>query len=408
MEKFKRKLFFWFLVLVFFIVTPAIILQARGYAFDWKRGVFVYSGTISFKSNPQNITVALNDIVDNTASLNRINNSFNLSGLIPANYTFSVFAQDFSVWNKKIDVHSGVSSEFWNILLTKKNYVKTNYDQTKEINVFFTSPKNESIAFTTNSSQDLFLKILDLKDNLITNSFNLGDWQLLSQDKKENIEWSPDENYLSIPLEKNSPLELENDLPSTYYIIDLDQPQNNPLDLTTFFEKNNLHYVRWDPMEKGYLLFLENKTLFRANIQDSKDITQIANDVMAYDLSYNAIYFIQSPNNLVFKTSLNGKSEKTQITNNFPDTSNPAIKRMIVYDESRIAFLAQNKNLFIYNKGEYKKYFQTIGDNILQMQRVLVYPHQRVMNISVCFGKELLCKAFDNSNGGAYFVAHIG
>jgi len=370
MERFKRKLFFWSLVLIFFIITPTVILEARGYRFDWHRGIFVYSGTISFKTNPQNIVTALNGTINKTTSLNRINNSFNLSGLIPADYEIAISAPDFYSWNKKIDVHSGVSSEFWNVVLTRKDYARTNYDQTNGIDKFFTSPKNRFVAFTTNSNQDLTIKELDLSSKLVAKSYDLFGWKLLAEDKKENIEWSPEENYLSVPVEKNIPANFssaEDVLSSAYYIIDRTQTQNNTLNLNTFLGKNDVRYVRWDPKEQGYLFFLEGDTLFRANIKDSIDITQIADNVSAYDLSYNAVYFVQIPNNLVFKTSLDGKVEKTQITNNFPDANNPIIERVTVYDESRIAFLDQAKNLFVYNKGEYEEYFRLLGSQVEEM-----------------------------------------
>jgi hypothetical protein len=370
MERFKRKLFFWSLVLIFFTITPLIVLQARGYRFDWHRGVFVYSGTISFKSNPQNITATLNGAIDETAKLNRINSSFNLSGLLPADYELGISAPDFYAWNKKIDVHSGVSSEFWNIVLTRKKYAITSYSETSGIDKFFTSPKNRYVAFTINSSQGLLVKELDLNNETLVNSYQLPDWKLLSGDKKENIEWSPDENYLSVPVEKNTPpnsSSAENTISSAYYIIDLTQNQNSDLNLNTFLGKNNIRYVRWDPKEQGYLFFLEDSTLFRANIKNSEDIVRIAEGVSAYDLSYNAIYFVQTPNNLVFKIDLAGKTEKVQITNNFPDSSNPAIERIIVYDESRIAFLDRAKNVFIYNDGEHEKYFRALGNQVEEM-----------------------------------------
>lgn len=404
MEKFKRTLFFWSLVLIFFIITPIIVLEARGYRFDWHRGVFVYSGTISFKVNPQNITATLNGQLDEKAKLNRINSSFNLSGLIPKDYTIEISAPDFYPWNKKIDVHSGVSSEFWNVILTRKNYKRSPYEKTRGIEKFFISPKNESVAFTTNSDQDLLVKKMDLDTELTTNSYTLSTWKLIAEDRKENIEWSPDENYLSVPVERNSPNEknfssMKKNIESAYFIIDFDK--DSTINLNEFFGKKEVAYVRWDPKEKGFLFFLEGTTLFRGNVKDASSITQIATDVSAYDLSYNAIYFVQTPNNLLFKTSLDGEIEKTQITNNFPDKNNPEVKRLTVYDESRIAFLDQNQNLFIYNEGEHEKYFQMLGNRILGMhfsndgKKLLFYSNNE---ISVYYARDWTVQPIRDEN----------
>jgi hypothetical protein len=404
MEKFKRTLFFWSLVLIFFIITPILVLEARGYRFDWHRGVFVYSGTISFKVNPQNITATLNDKSDEKAKLNRINSSFNLSGLLPADYELKVSAPDFYHWNKKIDVHSGVSSEFWNIVLTRKNYEKSLYENARGIDKFFLSPKNQFLAFTASGDQGLLVKKLDLDTELVSNEYVLNGWKFILDNKKENIEWSPDENYISVPVEKNSSSEKnfsseENESQFAYFIVDFNE--NSTLNLNDFFQKKEITYVRWDPKEKGYLFFLEGTTLFRGNIKDSANITQIATDVSAYDLSYNAVYFVETPNNLLFKTSLDGKDEKTQITNNFPDANNPKIERIIVYDESRIAFLDKNQNLFAYNDGEHKEYFRLLGNRILSMhfsndgKKLLFYSNNE---ISVYYTRDWTVQPIRNEN----------
>ncbi|MFZ5982056.1 MAG: hypothetical protein ACOYS2_00570, partial [Patescibacteria group bacterium] len=80
MEKLKRRIFFWILVIAFFITAPAVILRARGYRFDFSRGVFVYSGAITLKTNPENINVILNGKLNESGKTDRINNATQLSG----------------------------------------------------------------------------------------------------------------------------------------------------------------------------------------------------------------------------------------------------------------------------------------------------------------------------------------
>ena len=71
---------------------------------------------------------------------------------------------------------------------------------------------------------------------------------------------------------------------------------------------------------------------------------------------------------MVFKSSLDGKSDKYQITDSFPEANSSLIDKLIIYDESRIAFLNSDKKLFIYNKGEHGDYFRKLGDDIEGMQ----------------------------------------
>lgn len=369
MERFKRSLFFWSLVLIFFTITPVVILEARGYRFDWHRGVFVYSGTISFKVNPQNITASLNGTTSQSTQLNRINGSFNIAGLLPMDYSIIISANGYHPWNKKIDVHSGVSSEFWNVVLTRENYARTDYNQTNGIDKFFTSPKNRSVAFTVLSDRGLAVKVIDLGDKSLTASFDLTGQRFIPDERKENIEWSPEENYLSVPVEKIPAAEEttpSEPVPSaTYFILDLNTKQTT--DISSFFNKQSIRYVRWDPKNKGYLFFLDGTTLLRGNINDAASLTTIAENVSAYDLSYDAIYYVQNSNDLVFKTSLDGQAERTQVTDSFPDSSDPTIARITVYDESRIAFLSDNGRLFIFNDGDHDEHFHQIGDRIEEM-----------------------------------------
>ena len=370
MEKFKRSLFFWSLVLIFAITTPIVVLKAQGYQFDWKRGVFVHSGAISFKSNPQAVSVTMNGKLNEDRSLNRINNSINLPGLMPGDYDLEISAPNFYPWNKKIAVHSGVATEFWNIILTRINYEKTAFPETAGIEKFFTSPGNHFLATTQTANDNFLVKILDLNNSTISDTFTFSGWNFIEDSRKENIEWSPDEKYLSVPVKKvsqdNNKSSSNNQTnPYNYFIADIDGQTS--FNLNEYLGKNEIDKMRWDPHEKGYFFFLEGSTLYRANIFN-KDISLITDNVVAYDISSSYVYFLQTPNNLVFKTSLDGKEPKTQITSSFPvrDDDSP-IKKMIVYDESRISFLDQNQSLYTYNESGAGIFFKKLGDNIQQM-----------------------------------------
>jgi hypothetical protein len=132
--------------------------------------------------------------------------------------------------------------------------------------------------------------------------------------------------------------------------------------------KSNLKYVRWDPQEKNYLFFLSDSSLYRANLTEKEDLVMIAGDVTSYELSNANVYYTQSPNQLLYKSNLDGKSGISQVTFSFPESSSPANEKLIVYDESRIAFINSNKDLYIFNEGEHDKYFKKMGENIEGLQ----------------------------------------
>lgn len=370
----RRFIFFLVLAVLFLIVAPVVILRARGYQFDFTNGVFVYSGTVTIKSNPQNFNVFVNGEETESKKLNRVNNSFNIGGLRPKSYEIRVEAPDFQSWSKKADVHSGIATEFWNVLLVRNNYDRTDYNATGA-EKFFTSPDNKLIAYSKKSEDALSIDIFNIKDLSNKGSFSVPEYRLLSDDAKENIEWSPSDNArISIPAEKiekiipekKTILPLKKPLPQpekkrAYFIYDIEK--NTTVNLNETFSLNDISNVRWDPQEKNFLFFLSGKSLYRASFTDRNSLFLISKDVSAFDLTGSFIYFCDSTNNLVFRNSLDGKDEKEQITLSFPE-ENGAVSRMTVYDEARITFLTNDKKLVVFNQGEQADYLKKLGENV--------------------------------------------
>ncbi|MDR3559746.1 MAG: PEGA domain-containing protein, partial [Candidatus Pacebacteria bacterium] len=387
MKKWRRTVFFWILTLLCLVTIPLVVLNAAGYRFDTSRGAFVYSGTITFKSNPQNISVTLDGKPTDSQQINKINNSVNLSGLIPKNYNIAISAPGFQTWTKEADVSSGLATEFWNVVLARNNYPKTRLgaDGTQK---FFIAPKNDFLAYTTENSQNLGVGIFNISAKKTTTNLSLPGWQFAGDDRHENIEWGPDEAYISVPVKKTVSTDSTDNQnisgPST--VSTLKTPKNtttydysiaNPKDGTYFdlkqflnadtlnSDSNDIRAVRWDPKEKGCLFFLIGKTLYRANIQTQGDITKIADGVSAYDLSSSGVYYVQTPNNLVFEKNLDGSGNPNQITSTFPGFGNQDIARLTVYDNSRIAFLTPDGDLYVYNQGDHATYFKQLDSGIV-------------------------------------------
>ena len=371
MEKIRRKIFFWTLVVIFFAIAPAIILNARGYRFDSTRGVFVYSGTITLKTNPQTVDMNLNG-QPASGQVSRINNSHNLSGLLPGDYDIVASLPGYRSWSKRTDVHSGVASEFWNVMLVRENYEKINYDDTTGIDKFFISPKDEFIAYSKNN-EGLKIGILNIVNKVTESEFSIDGWNLMADAKKENIEWSPNEDYISVPVEKeitetvagkkNPAANTAAKTKTQYAYFIINPTEKNTFSLNEYLGKESIHDVRWDPKNKDYLFFLEGQNLWRSSVKNKDDSTIISENVTGYDLSGSDVYWIQARNNLVLKSGLDGSS-KAQITNNFPYSADVPMNKIIIYDETRIGLINANKDLFVYNEGEKETYFRKVGSDV--------------------------------------------
>jgi len=140
-----RKIFFWLLVLFFIATTPVIVFYARGYRFNFQQGIFIYAGGITIKSNPQKVEVFIDGKPSPRKKTNLINNSYHIDGIRPGEYLLEVKADGFNTWSKKISIHSGISTEFWNIVLTKEDNNRETY-QAPGIEKFYISPDRKMIA----------------------------------------------------------------------------------------------------------------------------------------------------------------------------------------------------------------------------------------------------------------------
>ncbi len=363
MDKYKlsRTIFFWFLVTTFIIIAPVVVMHARGYRFDFSRGVFVYSGTITFKTNPSNVDVFLNKELNESERLNRINSSFNLTGLLPRKYDLEIAAQGFQSWRKSLDVHSGISTEFWNVVLVKNAYETETYNTTGVDN-FFTSPRNKFLAYTQNKDTGLAVSILNIENNIQEISFLFPEKKFIYSWEKENIEWLPsDSSLISIPAYslENSEENLQN---KKYFIADI--ATGYYFELNQFLDLDEIKDVRWDPKDKNFLFFINENKLFRANIKNKEDFQLLAEDVSTFDISGDKIFYTQLSNNLIYEIGIGNGLSKKQITLNFPENNPEPISKIIAYDEDRIALIDNQENMFILNQTENDRYFKKMGDNI--------------------------------------------
>lgn len=377
MDRLKRRLFFWTLVIAFFVVAPIIVLHARGYRFNWSKGVFVYSGTITFKANPETVSVSLNGQPAEAKQLGKINNSWNLTGLIPRDYELSVSAPGYHGWSKKTDVHSGLSSEFWNVVLTRTEYSRNALDGTDGAERFYVSPKNDYMATVTEGDgQGFAIGILNLSSRKIEKTYQIPDGTFSGSEIDENVEWSPNNDYLAVPVKRtvatgksasakakkaSGTEDRETETEYGYYVIDL---SNGDISyLNDAVGKKSISHVRWDPKSKGYLFFMEGGSLFRSGIKDSSETGLVSEDVSAFDLSQSDLYYVQVSNDLVFRSGLALGSARSQMTWSFPEDG-AAIRKLIIYDDDRISFLSDKGDLFAYNRGEHDTYFKKLGSGV--------------------------------------------
>lgn len=346
-----KKIFFWTLVVLFWLTSTAVIGYAFGYSFSFERGVFVYTGSITLKTTPQNVDVYVNGVLMPSKKLNVINNSFHLSGINPGSYLLEVKAPNYKTWSKRITVHSGISTEFWNVVLVQDSYAREDYD-TPGIQKFFISPRKNLAAVAQQQQDNFLVKIfnpgtLEMEDVFIANDYKF------TSDQRENIEWSPQAHRVIIPVENQN---------GKNYFVASTEEYADAIDLKQISEQGNLSHVRWDPKSKDVLFYMSDDNLWRMDLTDPASKKQVAEHISSYDLTPKSLFYFQLPEGIVYENDFENSSNRQQITTSSPDMQDGSYQ-IIVYDEDRLVLMNKSHQLYMYNNGEKDKYFNKLSSN---------------------------------------------
>lgn len=340
-----RPFIFWAFVSVFFITASSVLFYTFGYRFNFERGIFIYTGSISIKSNPETVAIRIDDELIPNAKLGILNNSIHLGGLSPGEHFIEVMAPGYLPWSKKTTVQSGRSTEFWNVLLVKENPAVENIARTENALKIFQAPKQGLFAVIKEKDGQLTIDTLDTNAEKSEPLLSPPD-TALPQDSEENIEWSPDNRKVLIPLEQAGA--------RLYFIVDIETKKISPLhELTKNQEKNSLRNPRWDPTNRDILFYLEGTTLQRIDTKapDNSPIL-VKENVRDYNFSGKNIYYLSDDNGIIYRLPAeNIDAEPLQATTTPIDIMPGSFYSLVVYDDSRLAVREQKTGrLFVYNK----------------------------------------------------------
>ena len=154
-------------VIVLGIGAPSLVLYSMGYRLDLKKGIFVYSGSIVLKTTPSSVNIFLDGKEVSQAVIDLINRSLNINGLVPKKYTLEVKLPGYQTWKKEVEVHSGIASEYWNIVLIPNelqedilyngNIVKYAFNPNKNKLAYFVRQGEFLSLFIRETGQDIFV-----------------------------------------------------------------------------------------------------------------------------------------------------------------------------------------------------------------------------------------------------------
>ncbi len=390
----KRRLIYTASTLFFIFSSIVLTFFALGYRFNVQHGIFIYSGTITVKSTPKDVSLYLDNKEITKKSYDIINNAYNINGVKPGSHTLEIKSPGYFSWKKQISVHSGIATEFWNIFLTEKNPEKKRLDiinpsfykiadggkqiiyanqDAGPLRIFNYSVDKESAVQifeeSSNSKTRMSLEAAEFspgKNSLLLKIRKAEGccWYLALLDKIEK-EGPNNQNFIFLnPQLGLAASSLESKEARSQFSIEeeyLSEVDANLENGENFFSVSDF---KW--LDDDNFYFLSQGNLYLTTFS-KKEVRLILEKIRGYEVSQGSLFFVQAPANLVFKNDYFGSGPK-QITENMIDQDfsgdNPFYK-LFVYDDKRLALLNQDQELFLYNDSdEESRLFKKIGENI--------------------------------------------
>lgn len=377
MNQTQRRLFALFFVFLFALVAPTVVLFAQGYRFNLEDNIFIYSGSITIKSWPRDIEIYLDGKRQTDKNLNLINGSYTINGIKPGKYTLTCSKPGYTSWEKEIRVRSGISTEFWNILLfpEKEAQELETLDLVGEVKQIFLFPKkNDQLIFFTQEESINKIYFLDKEKQENKLIFETEKYSFVDKEEGFNIEWNSDNKKFILPVddEKNQ---------RDFLVINTeDEDTKKFISLEKFFPKNSIVKARWMFDEKDQLVILteDGKLSFFDYKKETTEL--IAENISGFDFSDYSLYYSQLPNNLIWKVKQNDFQNRKQITTRpFVLDEEQKLIDITAYDEDRIVLNSPEKTL-IYNQDSKKDVIS------------ILEPTEKISGIQFSNdGKKLLC-----------------
>ncbi|MCK4636044.1 MAG: hypothetical protein KAT32_04200 [Candidatus Moranbacteria bacterium] len=409
----SRRIFFYTLACSCIIITTAVMLSVFGYRFDFVRTIWLHHGSLTVKSNPQDVQIKVNGKTPKSWRLKIINDSYQINGLPYGNHDVEIIADGFKSWTKSVSIHSGISTELWNVLLVRENYERTSFN-VQNIDNFFPAPEEFVFAYTSQKNSKLEINIINTEDNEIQNQIVLENTKFTTN-KYENIEWSPASSSIIIPVirqienkEENGKTmieaELDGDLEnenftntnvteefkdyvifnlktdSYFYLSEKILIEENTENLMEMENENSenvdaeklkktISAVRWHPKDKESIYFLSDEKLYLTSFDLKNSIAlkreEIYPKTLAYDFADDGIYILNKDNQLLYDDNFKATKLKEIIEFKVDENKNTQY-RLISYDKNRVVLLNnQTGDCYLYNKGEKGIYSVKLGTGII-------------------------------------------
>lgn len=312
--------------MAFWATAGLVLFHAFGYRYSFERGIFIFSGSITVKTLPETVDIEVDGDLIPRKRLGLLNNSIHITGLIPGEHTIRISAPGYLPWEKRVVIESGVSQEFWNVILPHADYPYETISATNFTEQVFPHPTEPTrFALIKRQGDETSLVFYNYQTSDNRQVFSLPE-SFFDPNREENLEWSWFENgrFVIFPLTVKG-------VPHHFVI---DTTNGSYFSLEERFGLSGIEKARWQTDRSHELLFRAGNTLYRFGINPNGTLDSLADDVTTYTISDDTLYLLMDTGEVWQE---NGDRLIT-ITPSLPLVPGTPIT-LTVYDEDRLALL---------------------------------------------------------------------
>lgn len=348
MDKLKRAILFYTLVLAFLVVTPSIILYAQGYIFDWQLKRIVKTGGIFVKTTPTDALVNVSAKGEKRTGF--FNGEAYFKNLKPAQYKINVSKEGYISWEKTLLVNEQQVAGVQNLILFSKNISFGNFNFATSVSstiAGYFSPYAPQIDLVEDKGKNWEIYNINLENNAQKVIF------ISSAQKKmdlRNIEYNQYNKRVLLTIRTNGV--------NTYYIV---EPENDEIPV--------------------YKTADHNEALGWLNMVSMATVSSTIKKAEAYKAMDNGVIWL-APNGFVYRT--NYENQDIKAYNEEPLKIQKKSDYQIIANNSSEPFILEGKKLYYLDRTQ--SVFKEIYDNVDRLvfspfdwKKVLLYNKNEIL-----------------------------
>ncbi len=332
-----RKIAFYSLVLVFFVLLPILLLFALGYRWDPVSRTLTQAGILSFKTIPEGARIIVNGKVSAQKTPANL-------GLLPGTYTVELDLKDYWSYSKQVEVRANKVLRLEDILLFPKTPRVKFVTTPSELKTFFLSPSGKRVLFISHTPKGENIYILHVGDKTLRELTTLPAGPSLNMEKAE-VAWSADEETALVTGQ------------GFFYLLFLKQPQGS------YFLKEALGYnpqlVKFSRRHSSILYFLEKGRLHRFDPKKKETEALPPGSVADFQPTSSGFLWIPEGSVQVLNSEDEGKTSKPagslrHSRNSYPLQWDSSVKPFLSFAHERWAAVDRSGNFYVFEPAFYR------------------------------------------------------